>query len=78
MEADELEEDNDDRFYEMENASIWNDDRLGYLNINNEQEIADKMKELSLDSISTACAVWYDDMVRSVMLSLLDYINKND
>ena len=75
---EEIEEDNDDHFYEMETASVWNSDRLSYLNVNNEQEIADKMKELSLDSISTACAVWYDDQVRSVVLSLIDYIKKND
>jgi hypothetical protein len=69
---------NDDIFYDMECASVYTAERLGYLNIWNESEISDKMKELGIESIQTACAVWYDDMVRSVALELRDYILKED
>lgn len=79
LEMDEIENGGDnDRFYKMEIASIWNNDRLGYLNVNNESEVYERLVELGLHEISTACAVWYDDQVRSVVLSLLDYINEND
>lgn len=73
-ELEDLNEDTDDIFYENESASVYTDERLGYLNMNNQYEISEKMKDLSLDDISTACAVWYDDMVRSVALELRDYI----
>ena len=71
---DMLEGESDDIFYEMECASVYTSDRLAYLNMNNQSEISDKMKELGLDDIATACAVWYDDMVRSVALELRDYV----
>jgi len=32
------------------------------------------MKEYSTEDIATACAIWYEDMVRSVALELKDYI----
>lgn len=63
----------EDLFYESESASVYTSDRLGYLNNNNQGEISDKMKEYDSD-IQTACAVWYDDMVRNVALELRDYI----
>jgi hypothetical protein len=74
-EVDELGE-SEDMFYESESASVYTDERLKYLNIYNQDEISEKQKEFDCD-IQTACAVWYDDMVRSVALELRDYILKD-
>ncbi len=71
---EELKEDSEDSYYENESASIYTDERLKYLNSNNQDEITEKVKEYACD-IQTACAVWYDDMVRSVALELRDFIN---
>jgi len=67
-------EESEDTFYESESASVYTADRLSYLNNNNQNEISEKMKEYSTEDIATACAIWYDDMVRSVALELKDYI----
>lgn len=44
-------------------ASIYNADRLAYLNIWNDEEIATAFKEYDCDSVSMACACWYDNEV---------------
>ena len=67
-------EENEDMFYESGSASVYTSDRLSYINMHNQDEISEKMKEYSTEDIATACAVWYDDMVRSVALELRDYI----
>jgi len=63
----------DERMYENEYASVYTQTRLGYMNIWNEDEITEKLKEYDCD-IQTACAVWYDEAVRSVINQLIDKI----
>lgn len=77
-ELDLNELDTEQNLYEFENSSIYNNERLAYLNNNNEQEIAEVMKEYGCESISQACAIWYDNQVRYTAETLLDYINNND
>lgn len=77
-ELDLNELDTEQNLYEFENSSIYNNERLAYLNNNNEQEIAEVMKEYGCESISQACAIWYDNQVRYTTETLLDYINNND
>lgn len=56
-------------------ASFYTAERLGYLNMNNQDEIIEKLKEYDSD-IATACAVWYDAMVRDVAIELQEYITE--
>ena len=65
----------DERSYENEYASVYTGQRLSYLNNGNEPEIYDKQKEYESD-IQTACAVWFDDQVRTVINGLLDKITE--
>lgn len=58
-----------------ESASIWNADRLGYLNIWNEEEIKDLMSQ-GYDSISEACAAWYCREVSTATHLLKDWANE--
>lgn len=74
---DDITDGSEDIYYENESASVYTADRLGYLNATNQEEITQKMKEFGCD-IQTACAVWYDDMVRSAALTLRDYILGGD
>lgn len=48
-------------------ASVYDSELQSYLNINNEQEIAETMKEYNLDSISQACAIWFENKVREII-----------
>lgn len=67
----------DEYINEYEPSSIYTYDRLQYLNNNNQQEISDVMKEYSIDDIATACAIWYDNMVRQAISTIIsDYLNK--
>ena len=60
-----------------ESGSIYTVERLSYLNNMNECEIYDIIKEYDVKDISTACAVWFDDMVRKAVETIIsDYINK--
>ena len=53
----------DDKIYEYgEHASPYTSVRLGYLNVWNQDEITDKVKEYDCD-IENACAFWYDEKV---------------
>lgn len=62
-------------FYENECASVYTAERLSYLNNWNQEEISQKLREFGGDTdIATACAIWYDDMVRGVMERLKAYI----
>lgn len=56
-----------------EHASVYTADRLGYLSINNQDEITNTMKEYECD-IQTACAIWFDHQVRDVAHKLIDWI----
>lgn len=57
-------------------ASVYTNDRLTYLNIHNESEIVDILKDFSCDSISTACAIWYDRQIQNACSVIIDYLNE--
>ena len=61
-----------------DSASYYNIDRLGYLNVNNEDDIADIMHEYGERSISVACAIWYDRQVEHGALIIRDWVESND
>lgn len=44
-------------------ASIYNSDRIALLNVYNEEEIADIIRDFGSATVSEACAVWYDRAV---------------
>ncbi len=68
---------NDNAINEADNehASVYTYPRLQYLNINNQQEITDTLKEYDCD-IQTACAIWYDNQVRDTAETLRAFILK--
>lgn len=66
--ADILEE----QLSSYEPASIWNDARLSYLDIYNEQDIFETLKEYACDSINLACAIWYDNEVKNAINTIID------
>lgn len=55
-------------------ASYYYDERLSYLNIWNDEEISDYFKNYSCDSISMACAYWFDNQVNDAIYIIRDYI----
>lgn len=69
----------DDTIYERsnDNASVYTATRLSYMNIWNENDIADIMKEYGTESISTACAIWYDKQVQSACFIIKEFIEKD-
>jgi hypothetical protein len=64
---------NEDLFYENESASVYTSSRIAYLNAKNQDDIIAILKMHNCD-IQQACAVWYDDMVRSVAMTLKNYL----
>lgn len=58
-----------------ESANPYTAERLSYLNIWNEQEIADQVHELGGVSIADACAVWYDKQVEEAAILISNWIN---
>ena len=62
----ELEELETSDLYELASdvASVYTPVRLSFINNNNEQEITDLVNEYETD-IETACAIWYDNQVRT-------------
>lgn len=78
----ELEGTEDDRItdaiYEeaSESASIWNEERLSYLNIWNEEEISQEMRDTGEHSIAQACANWYDRQVEQAAIIIKDWVLK--
>jgi len=53
-------------------ASVYNADRLSYLNIWNDDEVSEIFKNYSCDTISTACATWYDEQVQNAITLIID------
>lgn len=76
--ADIIKEDGNELFYEIESASVYNADRLSYLNIWNDDEISGIFKEYLCESISQACAMWYDRQVEEACNLLREYIIGSD
>jgi hypothetical protein len=56
-------------------ASIMTYDRLSYLNIWNESDISDVMREYDMRSIADACAVWYDREVEQASIIINEWIH---
>lgn len=54
-------------------ASIWNDDRIGYVTVHNEDEISSKVREYSID-ISAAAAMWFDEEVERAMAVIHEWL----
>lgn len=61
----------------IESASIYTYDRLQYLNIHNQYDIAQVLKETSSDDIANACAIWYDRIVQETIADLVDFFTHN-
>lgn len=60
---------------EAELSSVYTAERLSYLNLNNQGEITDIMEEWGNGTdIQTACAIWYDNMVRSAYEDIKAFI----
>ncbi len=57
-----------------ESASIWTENRLGYLTMHNQDEVADIAREHECD-IAEACAVWYDREVEKASFLINDWVN---
>lgn len=72
-----VEEEIDERIYELsaDTASVYIYDRLAYLNIWNQEEISDILKEHQTDDIQSACAVWYDKEVERACFFIRDWVN---
>ena len=56
------------------NANVYTAVQLSYLNINNEAEISDLMKDESITSIAQACNAWYIQKVAEACEALKEYI----
>ena len=69
-----------DAIYDRTNdqASPYNAQRIAYLTIHNESEVSDILKEYSCDSISMACAIWYDKQVHLACTLLNDWVTTNN
>lgn len=61
----------------IEFASVYNAERLSYLNIWNKDEISSIVGEYQTD-ISGACAIWYDERVIEAIQMVLDWLNDNE
>ena len=57
-----------------EHASVYNDERLAYINNWNEHEIMDIVKSYNTDSINLACAIWYDEQVNNILSTIINDI----
>jgi hypothetical protein len=71
------EEEATDDLYERasDSASVYTADRLAYLDIWNEDEISELMREYGEHSIATACAIWYDRQVEQAGAIIIGWIN---
>lgn len=65
----------EDAIYEKapESASIWNDDRIGYVTVWNQDEIADLVREGETD-ICEAAATWYDRQVEQAAILISEWV----
>lgn len=66
-----------DQIYERsaDSASVYTADRLSYLNIWNQDEISDYIKNGIAEDIQTACAIWYDAQVEQASLLINEWVN---
>jgi len=72
LEYDDLMNDNFEINFPFEGfASIYTFDRLSYLNINNQHDIAQAIHEGASEDIDGACAYWYDHQVEQTIYALI-------
>jgi len=66
-----------DDIYERasDTASVYTSDRLAYLNMWNEDEVSETMREYGMRSIADACAAWYDRQVEQQAIIIKDWVN---
>lgn len=66
-----------DEIYEgaSDSASVYTNERLAYLNNQNESDISDVMSEYGEHSIANACAIWYDRQVEQAAIIIKDWVN---
>lgn len=82
----EYQNNNDNKVYDFENyiqdnynefASVYTSDRIDYLDSSNDNEIAEIVINYKCESISFACAIWYDEQVQNaISLIINNYLNK--
>ena len=59
---------------EQDMASVYTAERLGYINVSNQSEISDVMRDYDAEDIATAAAIWYDDKVKNTAMTLRNKI----
>jgi len=66
--------------YEAANdiASVYTGERLSYLCIANDAEVAEIITEYSLDSVGTGAAIWYDKQVQQAVRLIKAWILEED
>lgn len=76
---DATEEEATEEIYERasDSANVYTSIRLDYMNMWNEQEISEIMREYDLSSIADACAVWYDRQVEQAATLINEWVNTN-
>lgn len=57
-----------------DSASVYTADRLAYLDLHNEDEISELMRECGEHSIATACAMWYDRQVEQAAILISEWV----
>lgn len=57
-------------------ANVYTSTQLSYINIHNEAEISELMKDEAITSIAQACSVWYSRKVAEACEALKEYILK--
>lgn len=69
-------DDAEQAIYERANdiASVYTADRLAYLNVQNEYEISQMMKEYDM-GIADVCAAWYDRQVEQAAIIINGWVN---
>lgn len=55
-------------------ASPYNAERLSYLDVWNDSEVSNIVKEYSCETISEACAIWFDRQVKEAANLILEWI----
>ena len=58
-------------------ANVYTGVQLSYLDIHNEQEISELMKDEAITSIAQACSIWYSRKVAEACEALKEYIIKS-
>lgn len=75
LEIDYIFSDNLDTYADVDSqANVYTGVQLSYLNINNESEISEIMKDESIESIAIACQAWYNSKVVDALNQLINYI----